>query len=330
MNFRQTNKGNASHTGRHANQSLHCSCFFQLIIIIFLVLYIFINPIYGQVYNYIPINHNDIETNPSILASESMNSRIQILHQNTFSSINSFSFNSLRLSKYFESSFFGIGLSINNTNMDSNICYNHIGLGAGYRNVLFNKVYIKFGVTYKLIKTNSTLGNFEYYSFSSSSLNNKKKFKDNLNLALSFSSPNDRYYVSFGLLNFDLLWNETKNNIQFPTYYVINVGNLMSIFDKRNSEISYTAFSKLSEKSNKTTYSHYMNFKFHIQLTRKAGLNYGSRIGFAENDYFHFIPFITYYRKKLVVNLSYSFHLNKMEFQSKYFSTNQINVIYIL
>jgi len=304
---------------------------FKHLTVLLLVIMVYVNAAKCQVYNYTPIIHNDIETNPSLLASDKMNNRIQLYHQNSFSSLNTFSYSSLKLSKYFEPSFLGIGLSINNTSMGNSISYNHIGLGAGYRNVLFNKIYLKLGATYKIINTNSPYGSFDYFLFVPSAPTSYRKFNDGLNLALSFSSASDRYYVSMNLLNPDLPWHKTNIDIQFPTYYVLNVGNAMRFFDgDLNSELSYSGFGKYSAFKNKMTYSHYINIKLNTQLTRRSSFQYGSRLGFAENDYFHFLPFITYYNSKLALSLSYNFHLSKIKFTPKYISTTSLNLIYIL
>ena len=282
---------------------------------------------YCQVYNYVPFNYFDIETNPSVLASENMNNRLQVYHQNAFLASQKFSYSNLKFSKYFESSFIGLGLSLNNTIMNDDINYNHIGIGAGYRNILFNKVYLKLGLTYKLVSTLAPAGSFDYFSFYPADWHTKRNFNDNVNLSLSFSSSFDRYYLSISALNIDLPWTKTNTDIQFPSYYVINIGNLMSLWDKRNEEISYAGFSKYSEISCKRTYNHYINFKFNYVLSRRSSFNYGTRIGYAENDYFHLIPFLTYYQDKFAITVSYNFHLNKTNFHSKYYNTSQINLI---
>jgi len=282
---------------------------------------------YCQVYNYAPFNYFDIETNPSVLASENMNNRLQVYHQNAFLASQKFSYSNLKFSKYFESSFIGLGLSVNNTIMNDDINYNHIGIGAGYRNILFNKVYLKLGVTYKLVSTLAPAGSFDYFSFYPTDWHTQRNFNDNINLALSFSSSLDRYYLSLSALNVDLPWANTNPDIKYPSYYVINIGNLMSLFDKINSEISYAGFSKYSEINSKRTYSHYINLKFNYVATRNSSLNYGTRIGYAENDYFHLIPFVTFYQRKFAINASYNFHLNKINLHSKYYNTSQINLI---
>jgi hypothetical protein len=285
---------------------------------------------YSQIYNTIPINHFDIETNPTILASESKANRLQIIHQNSFFTKNEFLYNSVRFSKYFESLFTGVGLSINSTIVEKNISYQHAGISIGYRNVLFNKVYLKIGITNKLIRINSPSGNFDYYSFENTNQKKEINIRNNLNLALSFSTSADKFFISLSSLNRKINSSMLNDSIKFPTYYVVNIGNLMSLFDMRNSEISYTFFTKSNHYTLNTSFSHYINCKLNKLISRKSGLQYGSRIGIEGNNYFHIIPFITYYTRKLAVNFFYNVHLDNTNFTAKYYSTNQINIIYIL
>lgn len=301
------------------------------VIILFIVLRYICTSIYGQVYNYVPINHNDFETNSSILASNNMNNRVQLIHLNTFSSSQLFSMSSLRVSKYFESSFLGVGLSLNNTNMGNGISYNHVALGCSYRTLLLNTIYLKLGGAYKIIETNISSGNFNSFSVDSPELTNSMNIKTNMNLSVSFSSSKDRYYISFGRLNGNFPREKTIPDIQFPTYYTVNIGNLMSVLSqKKNSEISYSAFTKsIDSPDNKTTFSQYINLKFEHPLTRRNSLLYGARIGYAENAYFHLIPFISCFSKKLVITASYNFYPDKIKLHEKYNPLSQISLIYV-
>jgi len=290
------------------------------------------SPVYCQVYNYSPINYRDIETNPSIVASGSKNNQININHLNTFSSTTPFSYTNIQLSKYFESIFSGLGLTANNTMMKDGIHYNYLGLSAAYRNVLFNKAFIKMGATYKLISTNAPSGSFDYYSFTPDGLNRQKNVTGNLNLSLSVSSPSDKYFVSISSLNNNLLWNKKNNSIQFPRYYVFHLGNLMSLFDgaNRGSEISYTAFSTLSLTNNKTVYNQAIDFKFVLNITRNASIRYGSRVEYAENRYVQCIPFITLFKRKSAVTFSYNFCSKENNSQFTPLSIIQLSIIYNL
>ena len=291
-----------------------------------------VNPIYSQVYNYSPISYRDIETNPAIVASESKNMQINVSHLNTFSSANPFSTSTLNFSKYSESTFSGLGLTLNNTNMGDSINYNNIGLSAGYRNILFNKVHIRIGLTYKLIKTNAPSGDFDYYSFVASGSLKQKNSNDNLNLSLSISSPSDRYFVSIASLNNKLPWDREIISFGFPSYYVFHLGNLMSLYDgsNRDSEISYTVFSSYSLITKKNKISQSVDLKFIMNITRNISIKYGSRLGFAENKYVPLTPFLTFFKRKSAVTISYDFYSEKNNFPSTYPQSIQLGFIYNL
>lgn len=300
--------------------------------IVFLLFILVVSPVVGQVYNYIPIVHSDFETNPSILASSDLTiNRVQLIHQNSFSASNPFSMSTLRISKYFKSSFTGIGLTLNNTNYRSNNGYNHVGLSMGYRNILFNTFFIKIGATYKLINTHSPVDVFDgYLPISKDTL--KNRFNSSLNLSFALSTNADRYYISFGLLNRQLPWDRAANSVQFPQYYVMNIGNLMSLFRKENSEISYTAFIKKSVIDNSQTFSQYINLKWNLRFSRNTMIPYGARIGYAENSFYQISPFVGLYNynHRLMISLSENVYLQKHSFHTKYNSTSQLNLNYFL
>lgn len=294
--------------------------------LIFLAYFISSNQkIYSQVYNFSPMSFDDIEVNPAKLATKDME-MIQIIRQDNFYD---FSLNSLRYTKYIPATFMGLGITLNNTNINK-LHYNHIGFGLAYRNIIGNKVYIKIGTMYKLIQSNSPAGRFDYYSFIPSDTVNKNHIDHKLNLSISLSSTLDRYFLSFSIVNLDIP--NSSNISQFPSYYVWNAGNLVSTFNKRysRSEISYSGNYKFYNLSNKTSISHYLLLKYVFNLNRRTGLEIGSRIGYAENSYYHVIPQIGLVTRKFKANLSFNTYFDKNTFNSTYRPSTQINLIYKL
>jgi hypothetical protein len=196
--------------------------------------------------------------------------------------------------------------------------------------VLFNKLYVKLGATYKLVAAKSGSISFDYFSHTSSNLNGRS-INDKLNLAFSFTTESELYYLSFSSLNLDLPWNKTIGDLQFPRYYMLNIGNLMSVFGTgMNKEISYSAFSKLSPTTGRWSFGHYINLKNTLPLSRVLGVYYGTRIGYLENKYYHTLPFITLYKNEWSINVSYDFRLDKTTLKKQNFSTAQISLIYKL
>ncbi len=295
-----------------------------VLIVMFFLIFCSRCAVRGQVYNYSVINYRDIETNPAIVASVDKNNTINASYQNSFSSLIPFSCSSLNFSKFFNSKFSGLGLIVNNTTIESNT--NYAGLSAGYLTTLLNRLFVRIGATYKVI--NAPAGKIDYYSFVPSGSTNQKHITDNLNASLALSSFSEKYFFSFGLVNIDLPW-KTKTTMQFPMYSIVHVGNLMSLLNAANSEISYTAFRKVSPVSKKSSYSQYLDFKFVYYITRKSGIRYGSRMGYLENRYVHCIPFLTWFKRKSAVTLSYNFYPVTKDL-SIFPTTIQLNVIYKL
>ena len=120
--------------------------------VIIILIFLFANNVmYSQVYNYLPISKTNIETNPSFVASENNKFIITGTYINNFQQNESFSLKTIRISKYFNNYFSGIGLILSNTSTKDTIKYKHVGLSVGYRNILFDKICVKFGINYKLI-----------------------------------------------------------------------------------------------------------------------------------------------------------------------------------
>lgn len=296
-----------------------------------LLLLIMTLPIYGQVYNYKPINHFNTETNPANIASKK-NKNVVALTRYGIPSSNHFSYNELQLSTYLNSLFLGVGLTAANTNLNDSIGYNHIGISAAYRNVIFDKVYVKLGATYKLVDINAPQGNFDYYTHPLDSTISEG-ITQNLNTSLSFSSPEDAYYLSFGMLNYQPNWLDNSGS-SFPSYYFINVGDLAGVIGARRQELlSLTFVMKELPYTQTMLPSYYINLANRALLTRNAVLKYGSRVGYVDKQYYHFTPFVaiirvlqgrknTYMMAKFAVDLGYE----QKTFNSQFNPVPQLSV----
>lgn len=287
---------------------------------------------YSQVYNYIPISRNEIETNPASLSTQEINNRIQIIHQNAFFSSNQFMLNSIRLTKYINKSFAGIGLTLNNTKYDNDTYYNHIGIGVGYRNMLFNKIAIRIGGMYKLSMLKAQAGSYDYLSFISNEKIVHSNINNSVNMSLSVSYGIDKFHFTAGYLNLFIPIGNKYSEFVFPKYYYINMGNFFKIFRRRGSkDLSYTLLIQENKGLNIKSLNHFINYKHStINLSRKSSLYLGLKVGLLDNSYLQFAPSLTYFEKKMAISVSYNFHNDKETFKSVYFPSSQINIVYIL
>ncbi|GEM_PF-4514947 len=292
-----------------------------------------INFSFSQVYNYTPFEFTTIESNPAILASKEKNNVLNCSQQNNFSNSNPFSTSNVSGSKYLSRSFIGLGISLNNTSLGKNKNHSHLGLSIGYRNILFNKINIKLGMTYKIIQINSPNGRFDYFSFSptdSLNTNSHSSFSGNLNSSVLLSDGYHKYFLSFAMLNINSPWSNPQSNQLFPNYYIFHIGNFLNIFNTRyGNEISYTCFYKNSSFTNKISIGHYLKIELlTTRLSRKSSIITGSRIGYIINDCYHFIPFVTYFTKRYSIKYTFNFQVDKVTFRQFYNATSQLTFEY--
>jgi hypothetical protein len=280
----------------------------------------------GQVYNYNPPSAFNFETNPAILANSKYNNRIVAKHQNSFSRTNPFNYASFRYSKYLKSKFVGLGVSLNRTSHGQGIGYYHAALGCGYRNVLFNKLFIRLGIMYKVIQINAPPGGFDYFQYTSKEVSSKTAITHNMNWSVMLGNSSDTRYVSFSKLNMNLPGLSAQSDFSSPEYYNWTVGNLLSFGRIRERKLSYCGFVKKIGKA--TTVSHYMNLQFNTRLGRKYGLNFGGRIGLTDEQYYHIAPMLQLYSYKYTCQVFYNLHLQKGTYELTLPPSTQISFIY--
>lgn len=255
-------------------------------------------PASAQVYNYLPFHHFALETNPSILSYERDAPYLRFGQQGVPFS-DGFSFSQLTASVYSKKTFLGAGTVLANARYNDSISYQHIGLGAGYRNIMFNKVYMKAGFMYKLLNVNSPGGGFDYYRFHASDSLITNSNQQNINYSVSLSSPSDFYYISFAMLNQALPW-DNDNESAFPSYMVINVGNAANFSRSMQGrhQILATVYRKevpyaLTQPSSEWSY-YLAYYRPIMNLTRQSYLQLGSRFGYTDGDWIHVTPTLRY------------------------------------
>jgi len=294
--------------------------------IILTVLLITVSVLNAQVYDHDPIRHSNFEINPAYMANGRATVTSNFVHRGSAWSSNKFFYDACRISFYNRNYFTGLGLTVNNTNINDSAAYRYAGIGAAYRVVMFNKIYVKAGLLYKLMSYKSAPGNFGYYSFKRVNDGEiKNKTNDNTNVSIAFSSVEDKYYISAGILNYQP-WRTLDTNFAFPQYYFVNAGDLGKIMKLSNWEITYTAFTKKYPGGNYFPFSQYVTIIYRgFHLTRYSDIGYGSRVGWSGENYIHANPVLSYYKKldrrtsyvmcQLMFDLGYDPVKNKLPFQ---------------
>ncbi len=293
--------------------------------IVFIILFKWIGlAVYAQVYNYIPFHYSNFETNPSYLSVENAFRIVSYQHGGSTFLSKRFSYDNFKGSIYIPRYFSGLGVAFNNTSINDSLNYKTLSLGYSYRIVLFNNVFTRIGVLHKFSLVESSEGFFDYYNFNALSENkSKRKFVQTDNFSLSFSSGRDKYYLSLSALNLQL--SNANDKRFFPKYYVICIGDLGKIVDRRNLDISFTGVLKQNPESSKWLKSYYLNYVYlSYSITREASLRFGLRAGYCDDKYFHYSPMIAFYKMKSNKLFGRKFFIVQLLFDSNIHSKNSI------
>jgi hypothetical protein len=263
----------------------------------------------AQVYHYMPLTYMDAEINPSVVLSDRYKAKQMIQHANSFSQTNPFSISRITLQKKLDRIFCGTALTLANVNQQ-NHTFNYAALSFAYRTILFDELYLRAGVTGKLIQNNAGPGYFDLFSFHPDENSGIKQFSGNFNYNFSITSSLERYYVSFSMLNHQPF--APTDSVLFPVYYQIQAGNLASLINRSltNNVISFSYFSKKGNDG-RMERNYYTNLFFEWKLSRKASMLFGGRTGYSSEKYFNFIPSICFLNSNFMVTVSYSFYTSQ-------------------
>jgi len=284
----------------------------------------------SQVYNYEAISFYNVETNPSVLTSDKKDNIFKLVQKNSLSKNQPFSYTKASYSSHLNSDFFGVGITLNNTDQGKGASYRYAGIGVGYRNVILSKVLLKVGATYKTIHS-SKGGDFGYYEVDNIQTTKGSMLSDQLNLSISFTENAERYYITLSSLNLELPWNKSSKGLSFSRYYLVNIGGLGALIDAIPFRgISYDGMSRYDIKDDKWVLSHYINFRYQVPITRKMSAFFGLKAGYLESIDFHFMPFITLFKEAWSLNVMYNFHLDDRNFNVSNISTIQTSIFFKL
>lgn len=247
---------------------------------------LFHKEIWAQSYDQNSFTYFNVESNPASVASSASNKLIRSnliiqrdFHREDFS-----------VSTYSNKCFMGLGAFISNQNVESNRCVS-AGVSGGYRNVLFNKVKVRLGLSVKSNLINSQKGYFDAYSFV---VFQEKKYSQNslnFNVSVSLTDKLDRFFVLYGDLNNQFV---TTQEILFKRYRYVTMGNLYSkSFFSSKWQLNYSIIQTSLDEMR--FINHQMFSSFTSTLSRKYKLIYSNFFGYWSASYFRIFPSFSIY-----------------------------------
>lgn len=266
---------------------------------ILLLLILFSYNLASQDYNNFNFEYSNIEINPSFTVSDTYGIAAQLSHfSNLKNRSNKFTSTNFIISKKLNILFSGIGLSISATNIEDKISSKKIGLSYAYRNILFNKLYIKFGINYRFIETVAPKGYYSNYSFASGQINLENSLQSKINYSISICSPKENYYIAFGQLNLNSPFSKAINIHKFSNYMYLQIGNFWRLI-RRGATWQELLVTIVHKKKNDSSINYLYKTTIHnaLRTNRHSWLRYGGDFVLSPNQYFAICPSFAFYHK---------------------------------
>ncbi len=283
---------------------------------------------YSQEYPYEINQYQEFERNPAYTLNNLTNNTIDYSHKGFLPGINKFNSDKISFKHYFEGLFSGAGVFFSRNQTNDSVKYTCTGISAAYRNILFDKVYVKLGLTYKFIYNNSASGIYDDFSFYANDSALKRNSINNFNASVAFTSSSDYYFISAGICNINPFGKIYSENSPFLVQYSVNAGNFFSLLSAQKT--NYLSFTYLQNTTAEGTFysrGYFSTLYTTIRLSRRTSLITGISGGYLQNKHYNIVPFIYYVKKKFILKLSTMFYI---PFESSYVPYRylpQLNII---
>jgi len=280
--------------------------------------------VYSQEYPYEINQYQDIEKNPTFTLNEVTNNTFEYFHNGFLPGTNKFNSDKISYKHYFESIFSGAGIFFSRCQANDSVNYMYAGISVAYRNILFDKVYVKLGLAYKYIYNKSTNGIYDDHYFYTKDSSIAKNSYSNFNASIAFTSPSDYYFISAVICNVN--FNSEKS--PFLVQYNINAGNLFSLLNaQRNNYCSITYLQNSTVDGKFYSRGYFSTLYTTLIINRRTSIRIGVSGGYLQNKYYNISPLLFFVKKKFALSFSYQYFIPYKTFvvPTKYIP--QLNII---
>lgn len=284
--------------------------------------------VYSQEYPYEINQYMDIEKNPTFTLNQPTTNTFEYLHYGFLPDMNKFNSDKISYKHYFESIFSGAGLFFSRKQSNDSVYYYYAGVSAAYRNIIFDKVYVKLGLTYKYLYNNSTKGIYDNYTFYTTDSTTVKNSFNNFNASIAFTSPSDYYFISAGICNVNPLGIGYSETSPFLVQYNIVAGNLFSIPKAQKNNYCSVSYLQNSTVNGKFVSRGYFSTLYTTMIiNRRTSIKIGVSGGYLQNKYYTIAPLLFIIKRYFALNFSTQFFIPYKTFSIPNRYIPQINII---
>lgn len=298
-------------------------------IIVNIVLLIFFpSLVFSQLYPYSTEIYQNIERNPTYVLSPDYKTAVFFSHHGSLPGTNNYYSDEIKFQHYFERIFSGIGFFVSHNSLNDSSGYNYAGFSAAYRNVLFDKAYVKIGIAYKLIKNKSVSGICDDFTIFSYDSIVKRNDISNFNASFTVSSPSDFYFFSVGICNVNPFVTYNTNKNPFLVQAHASIGNIFSLFNSPlKNYLSFTYLENMFPDGKFYSRGYFMTLWSVLRINRRTSVVCGLSGGCYEKRYYQITPFLKFAKTKFAIKVGGDFFVSLKNYKNSYNFLPQFGLI---
>jgi hypothetical protein len=199
------------------------------------------------------------------------------------------------------------GMMFNPMYFPEKILVGNVSIGTGYNLRINQKLNLAVGINYKFLNNNLSLGCFDYLR--QDAIGGTGIFSDGLNGSIILNDSVKNILLSLMALNLPAF----SNKQLFPTYLVLNTGNICSLIIKEtNFYLQLNNYLKYSRLENGVKFSSILHLKRILNPKSKYKISLGSTIGKLDEKYNLFGIYLGFKNPALdEISLRYNFSKSK-------------------
>lgn len=247
----------------------------------------------AQVYNYDAVGIMNTEACPSSLTFKDATDRLRFTQRNTFPISRTFNRTEIRMATRSTNEFMGVGGGLQWVSLGDSASYGTAHVSGSYRNILLNNIFLRLGGAYKVSLIQSLGGAFGFYAVDHSQGIKMTTSIHNINLSLTLSDADNRFFAAFGWLNQPLPGFAIQSEQVFPRYLYVEAGNILRWFNPRKKSFLHLAYQRVYSPSHASFDNFYLDlFLPGMAIDRNLRLAYALRIGHVGGPvpFFHTVP----------------------------------------
>jgi hypothetical protein len=250
-----------------------------------------------------PLSSANFAALPSALTVGQLKQQLFFMHSNALPHQHFTSHTRLAACSKLISPYMAAGGSVEHINYNAGKI-THVSASYSYSTVLLNQFRLHIGVSAQLISYSLPVDNvIDFYTTPSLVLDHSSALNGMMNYSITLAALKNRVQFSFAHLNALSM----HSNSVIPQYYVVQVGNLLRLFNLSPHQVVELFYCKrMPYPTSSTIHNVQARTQLSLPLNRHLALLYGGSVGWHSVNFFQYSPLLGLSTRTMNYGITYN------------------------